>query len=618
MVGEIPEITSFIQTCPPFDSVEEDALTKLVRHLNVSYHKSGDTLDLAGDSTSFYLIRSGSVEIRDDDGQLVDRLSAGDTFGQAGQPAGDRRRDLASVLEDCLLYVIPTAIIKDLRQSDDKVDSFFKREKLACCSGREIDVDRDYQLGQRVGDIVTRSAVCAPQDISVAEAARLMTRERVSSVVVVHDEQLAGVVTDRDLRTRVLAANLPPTTLLRQVMTPEPLFVTTASRLHDAQLTMMSSNIHHLPVVDVDAGLQRPVGMLTTNDLLLAQNSQPLFLIKSINRCRDAQAVARVAEKLPALVQKLIKADARAEDIGRIITSVTDAMTTQLIRLAEQQLGQPPVPYAWLAFGSQGRQDQMLGADQDNALVIADAAGPGDDEYFENLARFVCDGLHGCGIRYCPGDIMATTSRWRQPLSQWQQYFARWINEPSAKALMHACIFFDLRHIAGAENLTLQLKQFVTSRARQNSIFLAGMTENALGHRPPLGFFKTFVLERDGNHEPVLDLKHRGTIPIVDIARIYALAAGVDAVNTMDRLRALENLNELSAGDIHNLLDAQEFIARIRIENQGEQLAQRREVTNSLNPKVLSPLVRHQLKEAFAVVQSCQQGMKMGFGGGAL
>ncbi|TQV85666.1 CBS domain-containing protein [Exilibacterium tricleocarpae] len=618
MVGEIPEITGFIRTCPPFDKAEEEALTKLVRHLSVSYHKSGDTIDLAGGDPDFYLIRSGSVEIRASDNQLVDRLSAGDGFGHACELASGNRHHLATVLEDCLLYVIPPAVIGDLRQTDANVDSFFKREKLAHCGDREVDTDRDYQLGQRVGDIVTRAAVCAAQDMSVAAAARLMTRERVSSVVVVDSERLVGVVTDRDLRTRVLAANLPPATQLHRVMTPEPQFVTSASRLHDAQLTMMSANIHHLPVIEIDAGVQRPVGMLTTNDLLLAQNSQPLFLIKSINRCRDAAAVARVAEKLPALIQKLIKADARVEDIGRIITSVTDAMTTQLLRLAEQQLGQAPVPYAWLAFGSQGRQDQMLGADQDNALLIDDSAGPGDDDYFTELARFVCDGLHRCGIRYCPGDIMATTPRWRQSLSQWQQYFARWIDEPSAKALMHACIFFDLRHIFGAKDLTQRLTEFVHTRARKNSIFLAGMTENALGHRPPLGFFKTFVLERDGNHEPVLDLKHRGTIPIVDIARIYALSAGIDAVNTMDRLRGLEDHNELSAGDIHNLLDAHEFIARIRIENQGEQLAQGREVTNSLNPKMLSPLVRHQLKEAFAVVQSCQQGMKMGFGGGAL
>lgn len=616
MVGEIPEVTGFMQTCPPFDGLDADALAKLVRNLSVSYHKSGDQIDLAGDNADIYLIRSGSIEIRSADNQLVDRLSAGDTFGLACLPAGSGRDQVASVLEDCLLYVIPASLIADLRLADRNFDSFFKREKLSRSLDRDIDTQRDYHLGQRVGDIVSRAAVCAGRDMAIADAAKLMTRERVSSVVVVEDEQLVGVVTDRDLRTRVLAADLSPQAPVGQIMTPDPIFVKSGSRLHDAQLTMMSSNIHHLPVVEEAS--RRPLGMLTTNDLLLAQNSQPLFLIKSINRCGDAAAVAEVAARLPVLIQKLIRADASAEDIGRIITSVTDAMTTRLIKLAEAQLGPPPVPYAWLAFGSQGRQDQMLGSDQDNALLLDDSVEAAHAGYFEQLAGFVCDGLNACGIRYCPGEIMATTARWRQPLAQWQQYFSGWINEPSAKALMHACIFFDLRHIAGAKSLTRQLKDFVTGRAGQNRIFLAGMTENALGHRPPLGFFKTFVLERDGNHEPALDLKHRGTIPIVDIARIYALSAGIGAVNTMERLRALEAFSELSAGDIHNLLDAHEFIARIRIESQGEQLAQGREVTNSLNPKVLSPLVRHQLKEAFAVVQSCQQGMKMGFGGGAL
>lgn len=213
---------------------------------------------------------------------------------------------------------------------------------------------------------------------------------------------------------------------------------------------------------------------------------------------------------------------------------------------------------------------------------------------------------------------MACNEKWRLPLGQWIRQFDNWIMGTSPKALMHASIFFDLRPVAGQTELAYTLQEHVLGQARKNTIFQAMMSDNALLHSPPLGFFKTFVLENDGDHNNTLELKKRGTIPIVDIARNYALSAGVSAVNTTMRLRDIAQTGAMSKELANSLIDAHEFIAGIRLEAQGKEYRAGKKVDNYLNPKELSPLVRHQLKEAFHLVREAQAAMKARFGGGVL
>ena len=203
-------------------------------------------------------------------------------------------------------------------------------------------------------------------------------------------------------------------------------------------------------------------------------------------------------------------------------------------------------------------------------------------------------------------------------LQDWQRCFSAWIEEPSPKAVMHSSIFFDMRCISGNKELVIELQEYVLQRARTNTIFLAMMCDNALLHSPPLGFFKTFVLETDGDHKNTLDLKKRGTIPIVDIARNYALSVGVPALNSIDRLHAIEQAGAMSREMSYSLIDAHEFIAGIRLEAQGKQYSAGLKADNYLDPKELSPLLRHQLKDAFNLVRQAQAAMKARFGGGVI
>ena len=257
--------------------------------------------------------------------------------------------------------------------------------------------------------------------------------------------------------------------------------------------------------------------------------------------------------------------------------------------------------------GSLARFEQTALSDQDNCLLMDDAFSPeAHGEYFKTLSEDVCEGLNRCGYVYCPGEIMAMTPKWRQPLAQWKKYFDSWIDQPEPKALMHASIFFDLRRLHGDVPLFRQLQAYVLEKAQTNAIFHAFMASNALTHTPPLGFFRNFVLVKDGEHDKTLDLKHSGVIPIVDIARVYALAGGIVEVNTRERLEAAEEKGLMSASGASDLRTALEFIGTVRLRHQAGQIRQGVAPDNFVPPSALSHLERKHLKDAFGVVRTMQ------------
>jgi CBS domain-containing protein len=290
-----------------------------------------------------------------------------------------------------------------------------------------------------------------------------------------------------------------------------------------------------------------------------------------------------------------------------MITAITDAITSRLLQLAEMQLGPAPVDYVWVAAGSQARNEQTAKSDQDNCMVLDnrfDEAQHGT--YFRALAQFVCDGLDACGYIYCPGEMMAMTDTWRQPQRRWAEYFARWTSVPDPKALMLTCVFFDLRAVHGSSALLDDLRRDVLGRTKGNTLFLAHMVANALQHQPPLGVFKGISAIRSGEHKGTIDLKHTGVVPIVDLARVYALAGGHEAVNTHDRLVSAAGDASVSEQSARDLRDALEFIASTRIQHQARQIAASQPPDHHLPLDDISNFERSQLKDAFNVVHSLQ------------
>ncbi|WP_306119675.1 MULTISPECIES: DUF294 nucleotidyltransferase-like domain-containing protein [unclassified Roseitalea] len=458
----------------------------------------------------------------------------------------------------------------------------------------------------RLGDLMTHAPMALPESASARHAAEQMWRRHISCTLVTDGHgRLSGIVTAGDLVGSVIAGGLPPDTPLGTIMTASPHALGPDATVVDAMLVMTANGIGHLPVTDA-AGT--PVGIVTRTDLVRHNSSSLVYIIGDIERRETVEGLAEVVGRNPQLLADLVAAGVEGQQIGRMMTAVTDAVTRRLIALAQAELGPAPVPWLWLACGSQGRMEQTGTTDQDNCLFLSDAYdAAAHGAFFERFAQLVCDGLDACGYVRCPGDMMATNPRWRQPVRVWRGYFDGWIETPDPMAQMLASVMFDLRPIAGDDALFGDIHRQTLEKAAANSIFRAHMIANSLKHTPPLGLFGGISYVRDGEHRKAIDLKMSGVVPITDLARAYALAGRIEAVNTRERLVAARDMDGvLSKTGGQDIVDAYDLIVDLRLAHQAGQIRRGHRPDNFMMPETLSALERNHLKDAFSVVKTLQ------------
>lgn len=554
------------------------------------------------------LLLAGRVEIADERARLL--LRAPDWFGAGVTPAATLVRCSARAVQDCVVAFVDAAAVDDLRRSHPALALALAPVDPTPAPASDPHLNL---IGLPVRSLVRRDPITTAPTTTLREAAELMRDRRVSSVLLVEQGRLFGLVTDRDLRNRALAAGVDPSTALIDIATVAPLTIPADAPAFDALLLMARHAIHHVPVMDGE----RVVGMITATDVTEQHGTSAVFLAGDIHKQTTLEGLVECASRVKALQRSLAAAGSSAWATGHLVTAITDALTTRLLHLGEARFGPPPVDYAWVAAGSQARSEQTARSDQDNCMILDDAYdGAAHGAYFEQLATFVCDGLHACGYVHCPGEMMAKTARWRQPRHVWRDYFDQWIDTPEPMALMLTCVFFDVRSVAGRSELLETLRAEVLARTPRAKLFLALMVGNALTHRPPLGLFGQLTTARRGAHKGTIDLKHDGIVPVIDLARIYALAAGNPAVNTHDRLAHAADSGEISPEGARDLREALEFLAGLRIRHQAERMQAGFEADNHLRPSALSNFERSQLKDAFGVVKTLQDVLAMRYRGG--
>ncbi len=611
------EIRDFIGAQRPFDQLPAEALVATVEAITVRYvRRETEIPETEQGEPALSLVRNGAVELRAETGELLARLGEGDLLGYRASAHELAKNHHYVALEDTLLYRMPASVVDRLCDEHSQIAWFL----APAGAGRLRDAVRHHDEASdsplnltdtRLGDLLGREPIHLPPAASIRRAAEVMSAEKVSSMLVVEEDVLFGVLTDRDLRLRVIAAGLDYDSPLSDVMTMAPVTASVDTNAYDALLMMARHRIHHLPVVDG----HHVAGVVTASDFIERHTTSSVYLAADIHRQDTVETLAEVAGRLPLLVQNLAAAGASAERTQRIVTGIADALAIRLLELAELKFGAPPVDYAWVVAGSQARGEFTIASDQDNALILDDAYDDArDGDYFEALARFVCDGLAACGQAHCPGEVMATNPEWREPLANWQARFAHWIDNPDPTALMHGCTFFDLRHVYGDAALSATLRSSLLERTRGNTIFLSHLTGNALTRQPPLGFFRNFVLSGGRDETGVLDLKLAGVVPIVELARVYALAGGIDEVNTRERLKAAGTTDELSESGARDLGDALTFLSDTRFRHQARQLESGIEPDSLVAPDSLSRFERGHLKDAFAIVRTMQRSLAQRFG----
>ena len=599
------ELTASLRKHRVFGRLPDAGRAALAGRFRTERFAAGDVL--AGGASlhdRLGMVLSGRVTLQRGDGVAV-TLAAGELFGSGAAPHDAAAAWSATADGPVEVAFLAAADVARLCADHPEMSAFIAPTTAQGGDGASArSADRQLNLMTTpVRALVRRAPVTLQPETTIRQTAQAMHDERVSSILLVERDRLVGLVTDRDLRNRAIAPGLDISRPVRDIATLAPLTVDVAQPAFEALLVMARHNIHHVPVLDG----ARVAGMITATDLTEHHSTSAVYLVGEIAKQNGVEGLARSAAKVKHLQRNLAAAEASAHSSGRIITAITDALTTRLLQLAEAELGAPPVDYAWVAAGSQARSEQTAKTDQDNCMILDDQYDEAaHGAYFKALANFVNDGLDACGYVYCPGEMMARTDEWRQPQRRWAEYFRRWTEEPEPKALMLTCVFFDLRLIHGRAELLDELRRDVLARTRDNSIFLAYMVGNALTHRPPLTLFGGISTVRAGEVRDAVDLKHSGIVPIVDLARIYALAGGHDAVNTNDRLLVAAQGGEVSEHSARDLRDALEFMSALRIRHQAAQVARGEAADNFLSLSELSNFERGQLKDAFGVVQTLQ------------
>lgn len=627
MQAELEEISRFLKRHPPFEDLPSEALERLAQQTEISYVRAGQEILNYGDPIlDLYVVRSGVVECYRRNGELYNRLDSGDVFGQMALLMNRRVRFPVKAIEDTLLYCLPADLFDKYCEDFEFFSDYFETESGDLLRRTLSKQASDNDLTTvKVKSLIGREAVSVPIDADVSRIAHVMTEEGVSSILVTDpnkplptdpdddDGQVVGIITDRDLRTRVLAVDKPLSTVAGEIMSPDMVMIDDNAYVFEAILTMLRQNVHHLPIVHK----AKPIGVVALSDIVQHESQNSLLFVRSIMSQPSAEDLAELAKQLPNIFLRMVNEDANSHMIGSAMAVIGRTFKQRLLELAEDALGPPPIPYCFLALGSMARDEQLIVTDQDNAIILDNRYEEAvHGEYFRELANFVCDGLARCGYQYCEGGIMAKNPEWRLTMDQWQAQFSDWIENPSPKALLHSSIFFDLDAVYGREKWADQLTAFIAKKARQSTKFLAYLARNALNRTPPLGFFKGFVMEQDGRHNNSINLKRRGTAPLSDVIRVHALAVGSRAQNSFERLEDVIRADLLPPGKGRDLSDALEYISMVRIRHQALDIERGDEPDNNIEPDNLSTFERRNLKEAFQVLDKAQDFLKFRYQSG--
>ncbi|MDO6460190.1 putative nucleotidyltransferase substrate binding domain-containing protein [Granulosicoccaceae sp. 1_MG-2023] len=619
MEAEQIEIAGFLRQYAPFDDLPEEVVDRVACSIEISYFRAGSEILTFGEEIhELCMVRSGAVEIYRRNGDLYNRLSEGELFGQVSLLMKNVVRLPARALEDSLIYFIPESEFTALCDEFESFAYFVEMEDKTLRQAVSQQYESHSLMMSKVTALNAREPVLIDVSASIREAAQKMTEEDVSCLVIMQDwssaepgvpEQgyIAGLITDRDLRERVLAAGVSPDAPVSEVMRSEPVTLDKDAYAFEAMMTMLRANIHHLPVLDG----QDVVRVIATSDIVRYESNSSMYLVSTIMSQSSVAGLAALKAEINASFVRLVDEDANSHMIGSAMSVIGRSLTQRLLELAEEQLGKPPLPYCFLALGSMARDEQLVLTDQDNALILDDRYDEAvHGEYFAALAKFVSDGLNDCGYSYCTGGIMASNPKWRKTRRQWESTFGGWIDKPDREALLNCSIFFDLDGVHGKTVWAEQLNVFIASKAKSSPRFLGSLARNALNRRPPLGFFKNFVVEKDGEHRESINLKRRGTAPLSDLIRVHALAAGSRAQNSFERLDHVMKAGILPAGSDTDLRDALEFISMVRIRHQAADLKAGIEVDNNVEPESLSDFERRNLKEAFQVCSNAQRFLR--------
>jgi CBS domain-containing protein len=620
-----PEIAvAYFRKTVPFDQLDEGLLRSLSRHCKLDFYPKGTRILIARESEVdfLYLIQRGAVSTYIVDVQgtvsLQDLRGEGQFFGALGIIQRSRANVDVETVEDTFCILLPKRYFLELLDTQPHFANYFLKDfsdQLANTAYNEL---RRNKLKRRssddlllfsntVGDIVKRQAVAVDARVTIQAAAALMSERRIGSLLV-HGRsgQIVGIITDRDLRFKVVAAGRDVNLPVAEIMSSPVQTVLSQALCFDVLLLMLSRGIRHLAVEQGD----RIGAVVTASDIMSLQGNSPYYLFKEIVSQEQISGLYPLTQKTPGVIRGLLKEGGKASHITRMIAIINDHVLSRLLTLIEMELGPPPVAYCWLLLGSEGRREQIFKTDQDNGLVYVDPQSDAQrlqaEHYFAALAERAAHHLAHCGYPPCPGEIMAANPRWRQPYSVWRGYFASWVSRPDPQEVLNSTIFFDFRAGFGENRLADDLRNELVTLLRRQDTFLFRLARQTLTVRTPLSFFRNFIVEKNGEYKHRLDIKRKGTALYADVARILALRHGVKETNTLARFKVLADEGHLDRQLARAAEDSYELIMQLQLLHQLEQLEAGAVPDNHIDPADLTDMERRMLKESFRIIERLQ------------
>ncbi|WP_350433198.1 DUF294 nucleotidyltransferase-like domain-containing protein [Shewanella sp. H8] len=617
MSAELLEIQSFIAQYAPFDQLPEKAILEVAQSVEISYYQTDSMIINFNDKIKeLYMIRSGVVELFRRKGELYNRLDQGQLFGQMGLLTNNKVRFPAKAVKDTLVYCIPESVFNDLCEQYDDFADFVEVEdttRLKQAVKGNTD-DPNALTTSKVKTLLTREPLILPCSSTIQAVAKTMAEENISAVLINDpniddpmENSFVGIITEHDLCSKVVAAGINVDSPISQVMSTNLIYLDHNAYIFEAMLLMLRHNIDHLPIIKN----KKPIGLIEVADIIRYESQNSLLFVSSIFQQKSSEDLVLLSSQLKNCFVRMVNEDANSHMVGRAMSEIGRNFKQRLLELAEEKFGPPPVPYCFLALGSMARDEQLMVTDQDNAIILDNSYQVAlHGEYFEKLADFVCDGLAACGYSYCTGDIMASNPEYRKTRSEWEACFGDWIDNPNPQALLNCSIFFDLTGVYGRIKWAKQLNAFIRKKTKKNNRFLACLAHNALNRKPPLGFFKDFVMEKDGRHNNSINLKRRGTAPLADLIRVHALAIGSLSQNSFERLEDIIEAGILPTSKGEDLQHAMELISLVRLRHQSSDIESGIEPDNNIEPESMSNFERRNLKDAFLVLSNAQNFLK--------
>ena len=627
---ETGQASNFLARVTPFSFLPEETLEQIAPQLSVVRYRENAVLFVQGRSRLgyLYILQKGSAErYYEESGRknLRSVLGPGDVYGGISMLLNDgiTVRTL-QVSAGSFFYILPKKAFLDICNDhpvfrDYFTDTFGRRmldRSYASIIARTLQMsDEAMQLfNQTVDSIFSKKVVIADAGMSIQTAAEKMRQDKSSFIIIPGGPgQPSGIVTERDLARKVIAVGADIRRPVTEIMSAPLQTIAGEALIFEALITMMQSDIRHLGVTAPD---DRIIGILSHREIIAAQGQTPMFMLREIVEADDMDEIIDKHNQLPRLVRNLISNGANARNVTRFITTISDAILKKIMAFTLAELGPPPARFAFMVLGSEGRNEQTLKTDQDNAIVyedLPDERSAAAADYFLRFGQKACALLNEAGYDFCTGDVMAQNPKWCQPLRQWQRYFDAWIHTGEAEDLLQASIFFDFRLGFGDEDLVEALRAHLLEALQGWAGFFRHLTENALNFKPPLGFFGNFVVASKGVHRNAFDLK-QAIMPITDFARIYALNHHIDATNTMERIHQLRLKSALTPAEYEELEKAYNFLMQLRFVRQVTAvLDEQTKADNYINPKKLTGIEQTTLKEIFKRIENFQSKMNFDF-----